>query len=136
MASTLALCLQWKNKPGEKPGHPLHNARGPADSPKQLYCNYYCISFITAITCLRDTSGFESHRVYLMASRSAAVHYYIAYIRYTYILYTLLFLSFHSEKPSHPAFFAFFPSLELFFPSLKSCDNDLPWKQTTPIDCC
>lgn len=41
MVSTLALCLQWRNETGEKPGHLLHigeNAGGPADSPKQHYC--------------------------------------------------------------------------------------------------
>lgn len=64
MASTLALCLPWRNSTGEKPGHLLHDAKSPADSPDL----YYCVSFITAIAFSIPLAWSQSsHRVYRMA---------------------------------------------------------------------
>lgn len=82
MASTLALCLQWRKGTGEKPGHLLHNgesAGGPADSPNQHYC--IIIAFLSLLLSLAFSIplawSHSSHRVYLMALWRATSHYYI-----------------------------------------------------------
>lgn len=120
MARTLSPSLQWRNGRGEKAGHRLHSARSPADSPKQLYCNYYCISFITAISCLFHTSSLESPFQKVLPYDFTESHLSLRTSTCTHA---------HTrERRSRPQylhiFFSFSPSEKLFFLSLKRSDKD------------
>lgn len=110
MARTLCPSLPCRNGRGEKAGHRLHSARSPADSPKQLYCNYYCISFITAISCLFHTSSRESQFPKRLPYDFTESH-----------------LSLHISTRAHTdthTHFSFSTSEKLFFFSLKRGDKD------------
>lgn len=145
MASTLALCLQWRNGAGEKPGHILHNgesAAGPADSPNQHYC--IIIAFLSLLLSpafsIPLARSHSSHRVYLMGLWRATSHHYIYSITHTHVHTQSMpycFSPFNLNTPSsHSDFFSSLTSPELFFLSLKNSDNDLPWKHTTAVHLC
>lgn len=122
MARTLSPRLQWRNGRGEKAGHRLHSARSPADSPKQLYCNYYCISFITAISCLFHTSSLESQFQKVFPYDFTESHLSLRTSTYTH---THTCTQEWRSRPQYlHIFFSFSPSEKLFFLSLKRSDKD------------
>lgn len=95
MAGTLALCLQWRNGTGEKPGHLLRygeSAGGPADSPNQHYC--IIIAFLSLLLSPAFSVplawSHNSQSVFLMALRRVTSHKFTCSVTHTD---ALLFLS-------------------------------------------
>lgn len=87
-------------------------SRRPSWLTQAALLHYYCISFITAITCLFNTSGMESQFPYclpcdLMESLSSLLHIYPTYMQR---VTGFVFHCFCLLNPDNLTFLPFFPS--------------------------
>lgn len=108
--------------------------RRPSWLTQPTLLHYYCISFITAITCFFNTSGLESQFPKSFPHGLTESHFSQIYLFcYTHRCFTV---SLDPPNLNSPLSLSLIHRVKLFFKSLKKSNKISLWKNITSIQYC